>query len=58
MNIKRKNVLNCDKNVKWMDTMVLNPAIIEKDGIIHMLVRVFLQDLTKNAVKSRVSDSR
>lgn len=39
MNIKRKNVLNCDKNVAWMDTMVLNPAIIEKDGIIHMLFR-------------------
>lgn len=48
MNIKRKKVLDYDKNVKWMDTMVLNPAIIEKDGIIHMLFRATGTEVVKN----------
>ena len=37
--IKRKQLLTKKDDVPWMDTMVLNPAIIEQDGVLHMLFR-------------------
>ena len=39
INIKRKKILGKNKDIPWMDTMVLNPAMIEKDGTIHMVFR-------------------
>ena len=37
--ISRTKVLEKRAQSSWMDTMTLNPAIMEKDGIIHMLFR-------------------
>lgn len=39
LSITRTKILEKNPSVPWMDTMVLNPAIIEKDGTLHMLFR-------------------
>jgi len=39
LNIKRTKILEKNKDIPWMDTMVLNPAMIERDGVIHMVFR-------------------
>jgi len=39
LNIKRRKILEKNKDIPWMDTMVLNPAMIERDGVIHMVFR-------------------
>lgn len=39
LNIKRTKILEKKPDIPWMDTMVLNPAMIERDGVIHMIFR-------------------
>lgn len=39
LNIERKKILEKNFDISWMDTMVLNPAMIERNGVIHMVFR-------------------
>lgn len=37
--INRRKLLTRREDIPWMDTMVLNPAMIEQNGVLHMLFR-------------------